>query len=71
MEIEGNKYRLIRWLATAVVQRPELGTNRCVVSVSDSVSDPDSDPVTSFRTCGLSGKKLNLSNTQKCIGEYP
>ena len=63
--------RLIRWLPTAVVQRPELGTNRCVVSVSDSVSDPDSDPVTSFRTCGLSGKKLNLSITQKCIGEYP
>ena len=35
------------------------------------VYDPDSDPVTRYRTCGLSGKKLNLSNTQICIGEYP
>ena len=46
-------------------------SNRCVFSVSDSDSDPDSDPVTSFRTCGLSGKKLKMSNTQICIGEYP
>ena len=38
---------------------------------SDSVSDPYSDPVTRYRTCGLSEKKLNLSNTQICIGEYP
>ena len=38
-------------------------------SVSDS--DPYSDPVTRYRTCGLSEKKLNLSNIQICIGEYP
>ena len=47
----------------AVVQRPELDTNRSVYS--------DSDPVTRYPTCGLSGKKLKLSNTQICIGEYP
>ena len=46
-------------------------SSRCVVSVSDSDSDPDSDPVTSFFTYGLSGKKIILSNTQICIGEYP
>ena len=64
-------WELIRWLPTAVVQRPELGTNRSVDSDSDSVSDPYSDPVTRYRTCGVSGKKLNLSKTQICIGEYP
>ena len=37
--------------------------------VSDS--DPYSDPVTRYRTCGLSEKEQNLSNTQICIGEYP
>ena len=50
-------------------------SSRSVVSDSDSFSDSDSDPysdpVTSFRTCGLSGKKLKMSNTQICIGEYP
>ena len=45
---------MIRWLATAVVQRPELGTNRSVVS------DPYSDPVTRYRTCGLSEKKTKF-----------
>ena len=40
-------------------------------SFSDSDSDPYSDPVTRYRTCGVSGKKLNLSKTQICIGEYP
>ena len=59
----------MRWLATAVVQRPELGTNRSVDS--DSVSDPYSDPVTRYRTCGVCGKKQKKSNTQKCSGEYP
>ena len=54
---------LIRWLATAVVQRPELDTNRSVYS--------DSLPTTRYRTCGLSEKKLNLSDTQICIGDYP
>ena len=39
--------------------------------VSDSDLDYYSDPVTRYRTYGLSGKKLNLSNTQICIGEYP
>ena len=50
----------------AVVQCPELDTNRSVVSHSD----PDSDPVTRYRTCGLCEKKLILSNTQICLGEY-
>ena len=43
-------------------------SSRCVVSDSDS--DPDSDPVTRYRTCGLCEKKLILSNTQICLGEY-
>ena len=45
-------------------------SSRSVVSDSFSDSDPYSDPVTRYRTCGLSGKKLNLSNTQICIGEH-
>ena len=50
----------------AIVQRPELDINRSVVS------DPYSDPVTRYCTCGLSEKKkLNLSNPQICVGEYP
>ena len=61
----------IRWLPTAVVQRPELGTNRCVLSDQDSDSDDVSDPVTRYCTCGLSGKKQKKSDTQKCSGEYP
>ena len=68
MEKDANQFQTtvqkkIRWLATAVVQRPELDTNRSV--------DSDSLPTTRYRTCGLSDKKLNLSNTQICIGEYP
>ena len=35
------------------------------------LSDYDSDPVTRYRTCGLSGTKLNFTNTQICISEYP
>ena len=46
-------------------------SSRSVVSDCDSDSDPYSDPVTRYRTCGVSEKKLNLSNTQICIGEYP
>ena len=80
----GKKVNYIQWLiyncyppasylcnsnCVAVVQRPELDTDRSVVSDSDSDSDPDS--VTRYRTCGLSGKKPKKSNTQICIGEYP
>ena len=43
----------------------ERGTNRSVLS------DYDSDPVTRYRTCGLSGTKLNFTNTQICISKYP
>ena len=52
---------VIRWLPTAVVQRPVLETNRS----ADSVPPP---PRATF---SIIKKKRRYTKVQKCIGELP